>query len=278
MATDNTQGKVTDQNDGANGALDDDDDDDPVVTQAQGGDLKAALAEERGKRKAAQKEAKEAKEKLAKAEPLVKEYEELVPHLPGLLQAAQRGAGQQPVPAGGSNGPTPEQQELLELAQDLGLEDDKGQPDLARAARVQARIQGRVERTVQTTLKPVQETAQGAALQQVRERAYKVVDKEGRPFATREAIDQVFNSTDPRQLLDPQGASAAMLMARGISGPGEVPDEPLHVEGAGRVTASRAALSQLEKNVAKLRGKSEKDWGKMTDDNPVETGNWELEA
>lgn len=238
---------------------------------AQGGDPKKALHAERGKRKQLAKRLKEQEAKLAELTPFVDEYKALLPHLPTLLKKAQGGEA----PSQNPNQPDPE---LVELANDFGFVDEQGNPDVARAARVQKRIDARAGRSAATAVAPVSRQSAQAIAAQVRERAYKATDKTtGEPYATREAIDQVFNSLGPEALADPDTATMALIIARGLGGPGVSQDEPIHVEGGGRGPKGPVALSDFDRTMARLRGRTDAEWRKLQEA-PAGRDEWELEG
>ena len=233
------------------------------------GDLKAALHAERGKRKALAIKLKAAEQSVGELKPLADEYKVLLPHLPALLAGAK---GDKKAPA--STEPDPE---LVELANDLGLMDANGEPDLIRAGRVQARMDKRAGAVVSKDTAGVRRDSSAALATQLREKAYTAMDKEGRPYAKKAAIDSVLNRLSIEQQANPEQVMAALVMARGLEGAGESPEEPLHVDGGGRVPRVAAALTDMDKQIASLRGKTETDWSKLTKDDPAVTGDWGLE-
>lgn len=240
--------------------------------KAKGGDPAKALAQERNKRKELSRKLKEVEEQFGKLKPLADEYQQLLPYLPQLLQAAGRGG----------NGRAPEQsgqpdQEALELAAALKLEDDEGKPDASKARALISYMDKRVGAHIHSGTAGIRRESASVAVNQIRERAYKATDKEGKLFARKEFIDKVFSQVPPEALLNPDNAVAALIMARGLGGAGDASqDEPLHVEGGGgRIKSKPAPLTDLEKSIATLRGKSPQEWQKLSDD-PATTG-WDLE-
>ena len=230
------------------------------------GDPTKALHAERGKRKETARQLKAATEELARVRPMAAEYEQILPVLPELL--ARQGQPQGPQQTEYVD------PEVVELAQDLGLIDEDGNLDIPRANRLMAKIDQRSGRMVQQQTGPIRQQTAVQAASQVREKAYKAVDKEGQPYATRAAIDQVFNSLPPETLYDPNTAVMALVIARGLGGPGTGADEPIHVEGGGRMQRGGGPLTQMERSIMKMRGKTEAQWrGLSAEDN----NSWELE-
>lgn len=252
---------------GADGADDGDGDDD---AEPQGGDLRAALAAERGKRKAATAKLTAAEAKVKELQPMADEYGQLLPHLPALLAGARKPA--QPTPA---EQQTAQQAKLTRVAEALGLVDDEGNPDLKRAAAAQSLIDTSVAEQTSQQVAPVRRDAAMAQASQIRDRAYKAVDSEGNLYAKKEFIDQVFNQMPP-EAINQESAAYALVMARGLGGAGESPEkEPVFTEGSTRRIGGQA-LSDVDKRFAKMRGRSEKEWAKLAED-PKVTNNWELE-
>jgi hypothetical protein len=240
-------------------------DDEPEVPA--GGDPTKALHAERGKRKETARQLRAAQEELARVRPMAAEYEQLLPVLPELLSRSQAPQPGQPVPQADPD--------VIELAQDLGLVDDDGNLDIARATRLMQRIENRTGRMVAAHTAPVRAQTAAQVASQVTEKAYKAVDQQGNPYATRAAIDQVFRQLPPESLADPNTAVMALVIARGLGGPGGGDGEPTYTEGQGRMPRGGGPLSQMERSIMKMRGKSEADWRKLT---PDDERTWELEA
>lgn len=240
------------------------------VEVPEGGDLKVALRQEREKRKEAQRQAKEAGDNYAKVKPLADEYSQILPYLPYLIAQGQKGGKQE------ASSTVETDAEALEYAQVMGYEKEDGSPDVGKARRAldfHDRRNG--VRIAKETGKVAKQTASLGA-QQVRERAYKVTDAEGRLYAKKEFIDKVFSEIPPETLANPDNAVAALIMARGLGGPGdEATSEPVYTESVGRTRKVTKSISPLGKQLAQIRGKSEKDWMDGQDD-PEVTG-WDLE-
>lgn len=247
------------------------DSDDAEQEEPKGGDLKGALAQERGKRKEATKRAKDLEAELAKTRPLAQEYEQLLPYLPYLLKNV----------GGDGNGKQTQQQvqedsEAAEFARVMGYEDDERMTAVERARAAIDFIDRRTGAKVQKEVGPARRVAAEARVDDIRQRAYNAKDKDGRLYAKRESIDRVFSQIPPEALMDPNNAVAALIMARGLGGPGDEPqDEPLHIERGGRAPRKQTELSDMGKTLAQIRGRSEKDWQKLHDE-PEATG-WDLE-
>jgi hypothetical protein len=263
-------------------ATDDTDDDEGDEEPAPpSGDPAAALRSERGRRKALAKKLKQAEQSIAQMKPLADEYQTLLPHLPTIMEHAKRGRAMPPQqPAG----PDPvEVQRLTEVAEAFGFTNDEGEPDLARASKVNRFVDALVKQRSAETMAPVAgQTAQIQA-KSMREQAYKATDNTGRLYAKREYIDHVFSNLAPEALAGQHGqavAQQALVMARGLGGPGEDPDdgtEPVFTERAGRRVNGLPNLSPSDHRLRQLRGKSEKDWQNLMKDDPNQTGDWSLE-
>lgn len=234
------------------------------------GDLKVALKQEREKRREAQKEAKAAKEAVAKFQPLAEEYSQLLPYLPHLLSAADTGRR-----AAASTTTPQDDPEAVEYAQIMGYETEDGKPDVAKARRAIDFHDKRTGAKVNKAIAPAAAQSASVVAAQIRERAYKAVDENGRLYASKAAIDKVFSEIPPEQLANPDTAVAALIMARGLGGPGPENSEPLYTESTGRSRAKKVAVSDMGKSIAAMRGRSEADWAKLQDE-PQETG-WDLE-
>jgi hypothetical protein len=235
-----------------------------------GGDLRVALRQEREKRQAAQKEAKDAKEALDKAKPLADEYSQILPYLPYLINQSKSG--------GKATNTEVENQdsEAVEYARIMGYEKDDGSPDVDKARKALDFHDRRTgAKVAKETGKVAKQTASLGA-QHVRERAYKVVDSDGRLYAKKEFIDKVFSEIPPDVLSNPDNAVAALIMARGLGGPGDESEkEPVFTESVGRVKKAPKAMTPLGKSIASIRGRSDDEWLKQQDD-PEVTG-WDLE-
>jgi len=240
------------------------DDDEPEPQ----GDLKVALKQERQKRQAAQKQLKETTEKLSQVGPLAEEYEALLPYLPQIL--AQGDAKAKKVQQETAD------QEALEYAQVMGLRDEDGNPDISRARKAIDFHDRRTGVQVRRGTAPAARAAAVAQVQDIKARAYAARDEQGRLYATRQAIDRVFAQIPPEALTNPDNAVAALIMARGLGGPGsEEAPEPVYSERGGRTPGRAKVMSEEAKVIARIRGKSDKEWVAL-DDNPTETG-WDLE-
>lgn len=250
--------------------VDEGEEEEPSGKDKKEGDPKIALSKERSKRKALSKQVKELTEQVNKLKPVADEYQQVLYYLPTILAKKEKGKGQTNTEV------SEEDQEALELAQDMEFQTEDGKPDVARAKKLLARIDRKAGEKVSRETAGVKRTAAAASASQVRDKAYKAVDKDGRLFAKREFIDQVFDQIPPEQLLNPDNAVAAMLVARGLGGPGEDPteetDEPIYVEQAGRRGPRTYELSPMEKALAKQKGLTDKQWAELadTDSNDLE--------
>jgi hypothetical protein len=135
--------------------------------------------------------------------------------LPGgmeLLQAAT--TGQPPPRRPGER--SPEDMALLqeagEVAQDLGLYDAEGKPDLRTAARIVLRDRKRTEQMLQKALGPLQQTTMGLAAQPVIQHVLTVADQFG---IDRNLVAQGLQATPPEHLSNPEVQQAVLMMALG---------------------------------------------------------------
>ena len=135
--------------------------------------------------------------------------------LPGgmeLLQAATTG---QPAPRRPGEMSAEDQalvQEATEVAQDLGLYDAQGQPDLKTAARIVLRDRKRTETMVRQALGPLQATTLNLAAQPVIQRVLGVADQFG---IDRNLVYQGLQATPPEHLGNPEVQQAVLMMALG---------------------------------------------------------------
>jgi hypothetical protein len=267
---------------GDEGYQEPDDNDDENDDPPQGGDLKAALQQERGKRKALRKELSSLKADVEKMKPLAEEYTNLLPYLPQIL--AQKKENDQ---AGTRATATVEEAarvaELSEFAQIGGYLYEDGSPNLDQAARVLAFMDKRTDGRVTSTTAGTRASAAASRAQQIKEKAYEAKDKDGNLYATRKYIDQVFDGMDPEQLVQGDNAVSALVMARGLGGHGgkwsgatpgggeevDADGAPLHVETSGGRPASRSGdktpLTAFEKQVARSKGLTDKQYMQLRD-------------
>lgn len=237
------------------------------------GDPAKALRAERGKRKEAAKKVAALEAQVQQLQGMANEYQQILPILPQLIEKAKK-----------ADQVIPQQQmqqknaELVAVANDLGFVNELGEPDVDRAARVLGYLDKRAGSLVNQQLTPVKKQTMQHQVEAVKERAYGAVDNEGRPFAKKAAIDEVFKSMPPEALTDPNTASIALLIARGLMGPGDLPDEPTFVSGGSSMPGGTPRLTDLEKAIAKMRGKSEKDYAKGVEKMaPPSAAGWSVE-
>jgi hypothetical protein len=103
-------------------------------------------------------------------------------------------------------------QEAQEVAQDLGLYDAQGQPDLRTAARIVLRDRKRTETMVRQALGPLQQTTITLASQPVINRVLQVADQFG---IDRNLVYQGLQATPPEHLNNPEVQQAVLMMALG---------------------------------------------------------------
>jgi hypothetical protein len=209
-------------------------------------------------------------QKVQQLQGMANEYQQLLPILPQLIEKARR--AEQPQ---NNNRPDPQ---LVAVANDLGFINEAGEPDVERASRVLTYLDRRAGAVADRSIGPIRQQSAQQTAQSTKERAYTAVDAEGKPFAKKEAIDQVFSMMPPESLTDPNSASIALLIARGLMGPGDLPDEPTFISGGGTMPGQTPRLSEMEQAIAKMRGKSAKEWSKVTQNmTPATPGGWSVE-
>lgn len=221
--------------------------------------VSALIEERRARQTAAQERDRLAQE--AEALRKVKENWDVVePYLP-LLASHPKITGKAAAPA-----PTAPQQdpELLSIAETFGFYDDAGQPDVKRAKAAQDYMDKRGGARAEEVIRPVARTAAQVQAQILRERAYQVVDKAGRPIAAKEHINAVLDQLSPEAQADPEMVKTAILIARGMGMPPA--GEPLHTEGVGGgPRGTGKGLSSLERAAAQARGMTDDQWTKLRD-------------
>lgn len=135
--------------------------------------------------------------------------------LPGgmeLLQAATTG---QPLPRRPGEMSAEDQalvQEAQEVAQDLGLYDANGHPDLKTAARIVFRDRKRTETMVRQALGPLQQQTLSLAAQPVINRVLGVAEQFG---IDKNLVWQGLQATPPEHLNNPEVQQAVLMMALG---------------------------------------------------------------
>jgi hypothetical protein len=245
----------------------------PEGTTVVGGQRMAPIGAVIEERRARQEAAREAERLRTENESLrrkAENYDVVEPYLP-LLATHPKVTGKPAAP------PTPPAQdpELIAAAEALGFYNDDGTPDTSRAAKAKGFFSGLVKNTVKEEVAPLAQTTARTAASSLRERAYQVVDKQGRPFAAKENIDAVLNELPPEYQADPQVMQLALMIARGMGTETPAAGEPLYTEGAGGARpGGGASLSSLERAAARARGLSEQDWVKQRD---TKNDSWELE-
>jgi hypothetical protein len=243
----------------------------PEGTTTVGGQRMApvsAVIEERRARQEARAEADRLRQENEGLRRKAENYDTVEPYLP-LLATHPKITGKpaaSPVPAA-------QDPELVAAAEALGFYNDDGTPDTTRAQKAKGFFTGLVKGTVDEAIAPVARTAATTQAGSLRERAYQVVDKQGRPFAAREHIDTVLNELPPAEQANPQVVQLALMIARGMGTGAPANSEPLYTEGAGGSRVGGGAqMTGLERAAAKARGLSEADWVKARDtkDNSLE--------
>lgn len=226
----------------------------------------SAVIAERRSRQEVQKERDTLKAEIEQLRTKAQNYDIVEPYLP-LLASHPKVSGKPAAPAP-TNQPDPE---LLQIAKTFNFVDQTtGEFDLERAEAARSYMDQRTGARVKEAIEPVASQAAAVQARSLRERAYTVVDKGGRPFASREHIDHVLDRLPIDQQASPEIVSSALMIARGM---GVAPaGEPLHTEGGGRPPSGTVGLSPVERAAARARGMSDADWIKArdADDNVLE--------
>lgn len=225
-----------------------------------GGDLKKALRQERGKRKASAAKLRDVEAKLAKAQPLAAEYEGILPYLPDLL-AGKGLPGQKEKQASARSAV---ELEVMETANDFNLRTENGELDLEAGARALARINAKASQAATSASAPARKASAETTAAQIREKAYRATGKDGKPYATKEMIDQVFGNIPAENLVQGDTAVTALILARGMGGPGEEVEEPLHTESVQRRKSGDEPMTTFETSMARIRGVSDKEWKRLS--------------
>ena len=148
---------------------------------------------------------------LAQSQELLRQ----VMSLPGGMELLQAATSGQPVPRKPGEMSAEDQalvQEAQEVAQDLGLYDAQGQPDLRTAARIVLRDRKRTETMVRQALGPLQQTTINLASQPVINRVLQVADQFG---IDKNLVYQGLQATPPEHLGNPEVQQAVLMMALG---------------------------------------------------------------
>ena len=153
-----------------------------------------------------------------------------------------------------------------------------GQPDITRARQALALAERRAEARVRAEVEPLRQTAATTLADSIRQRAYDAKDKFGRPFASREAIDQTFNLV-PAHLVNADTGRLLLMLAAAAENTNRPPQSqpaPAFTEtSGGRVGPGSTELSSAERFAMKRTGMSEAEWNKQF---PAGNGTgWELE-
>lgn len=178
---------------------------------------------------------------------------------PEIAEAARRGKVADPeIP----------DEEAEETAKDLGLYSTDGRPDLAAARRVikreSRRVDSIVQREVTKHVTPVKNMAQAQQATYLQNAA---MAKAREGYCKPETLEKVIANLAPELRSDPNVMNAALVMARGIDGPGTVleTNEPVFTESSGGRRSAPGAMSSIEERATKDKGISSKEWTELTD-------------
>lgn len=219
----------------------------------------AALQKERAKRQEFAKKARELEARVAELESVKQNWQAIEPYLPLVAEALERHrGGSTPAPAAG------EDAEALAFAQEIGIVNAQGEPDVKRARALLNRIDQQAERRARALVAPAATTAAATQAAMLRERAYQVTDSGGRPYAKREHLDAVLSTIPVELQADPNVMRLALVIARGLD-TSPPATEPLVTEGPGGSRRGGAALSPIEQAAAAARGIDPQQWVKLRD-------------
>lgn len=212
-----------------------------------------ALREERQSKQTLKKEMETLKSQLAALQPVVEQYKQIEPLLPEIaVMMRQMAQGQAPAPAPAAGQVPPE---VAQLAKDLEV-------DVKVAEKLYTAMSGIAKREAGQLVEPITRNVATVQAKDFRSMAYEAKGPDGQPYASREAIDQVFNAIaqqDPRLAATKDVANLALIIARGLD-PRRA--EPTFSESAGG-NSQRGGLSDMDRKAAELRGTSLDKWERL---------------
>jgi hypothetical protein len=161
--------------------------------------------------------------------------------------------------------------EALELATTLDLYGADGKPDVVRGQKLLDRIEKTAQSRADQAIGPLQESTARERGNFMYQRALVTKAPDGRGV-DRDVLDALWTRTDAKVLATEEGAAGVVAMALGLTvmrGKAPAPNAPaplapLHTESPGSRTTSRAPMSTLDQNIAKIRGLNDKDYAERS--------------
>lgn len=165
----------------------------------------------------------------------------------------------------------------LELARTLDLYTANGEPDVKRAQSVRRMISSEAKQQAEAAVAPLHEGSAKSGASFMLSRAQATMADDG-TAPDPVILAELFAKTDPKLAGTEQGAAGLWAMAyglsksqgkiqtRGAARPAAQPQQTavLHTDPAGGRDTRRQPISQLEQNIAKLRGLDDKTYGERT--------------
>lgn len=227
----------------------------------------AALKAEREKRQALEPLARRAQE-LEAWQAQNAPYIDFLRANPDFLRQQQRQPDPVPAPAAPTVDPA-----AIELAQSLDLYDQHGNPDVARAAKIQAVMAKTAEAQARQLVQPFEDQQIQAKAQQGYQYLASLKHADGTPI-DRQVVDFIWQQAGQEQngmrtLGNPESLAGLALMAlgadaqwKGRKGPTTVPKPaaPVFTEASGGHPRSQPTVSAIEQRVAKERGMTDAAW------------------
>lgn len=160
-----------------------------------------------------------------------------------------------------------EDRDAADVAEDLGLYTESGEPDVDRAGRLMQRLDARSERVVAEQAGRHMEPVLADRAEKLRQAAYAVRDEDGQAYADREVVDTLLSNLPVELQAKPDVVRFTLALARGIGGASS-PEE--------RSAAISTAISTIERKAAASRNLSDDQWRKLRENDssvldPVET-------
>jgi hypothetical protein len=161
--------------------------------------------------------------------------------------------------------------DALELATTLDLYGADGKPDVVRGQKLLDRIDKAAQARADAAIQPMQESTARERGNFMYQRALVTKAPDGRGV-DRDVLDALWTRTDPKILATEEGAAGVVAMALGLTVmkggrapvPVNAPQPPLHTESPGSRSGTRAPMSTLDQNIAKIRGLNDKDYAERS--------------
>jgi hypothetical protein len=200
-------------------------------------------------------------QQLADAQPMIEQLRNLTPQ-----QREALATGKLPSPAGTRQ--DEQDQEAIQWADMNGFVTATGELDVSRARKNLDWLDERHRRTTEAAMQPLRQNTAQQQAGVMRERAKGVVDKQGRPIATAESVDEAYGMLPPELAAHPNVAMVALgtamfidrMKGRALPNPSTRDSfaDPIYSEMAGGGRRP-SALSPEERASAAKVGLTEKD-------------------